>query len=104
MQKVLIRNGLKIVIVCSSLGMCLTAQAEAIDTSDKSYQAIFSENNKADDELYQQLNSAVEKSYNTLIDGAKRFEINNKYGFVNKNNEIIIPAIYDYAEPFKQGL
>ena len=53
MQQVLIKNGLKIIIVCFSLGIGLTTQAEVIDASNKSYQAILSEDDKVDDELLQ---------------------------------------------------
>ena len=40
----------------------------------------------------------------TFKDGLARVNVNRKYGFVDKNNELIIPAKYDHAEQFFEGL
>lgn len=37
-------------------------------------------------------------------DGLAQFSMGNKYGYVNKKGEVVIPAVYTRANPFSEGL
>jgi hypothetical protein len=43
----------------------------------------------------------IEKLPDKFVEGYVRFSNKNKYGYINENLEIAIPAIYDYAFPFE---
>jgi serine/threonine protein kinase len=56
-------------------------------------------------ELEKQIDQVKEKDPYYVYTDAFYFEENKKYGFKNSNNEIIIPAKYDFAAPqFNEGV
>lgn len=45
----------------------------------------------------------AEEVYN-FSDGLAQFSMGNKFGYINKKGEVVVPAIYKRANPFSEGL